>query len=37
VRAAFDSARRQLDRHARRRRGEVKSHTLPGTPPEQLG
>ena len=32
VRAAFDAARRQLDRHARRRRGEVKSHTLPGEP-----
>jgi hypothetical protein len=29
VRAAFDAARRRLDRHARRRRGEVKSHTLP--------
>jgi ribosome-associated translation inhibitor RaiA len=29
VRAAFDTARRQLDRHARRRRGEVKSHSLP--------
>lgn len=29
VRAAFDAARRRLDRHARRRRGEVKTHTLP--------
>jgi ribosome-associated translation inhibitor RaiA len=29
VRAAFDAARRQLDRHAQRRRGEVKSHSLP--------
>jgi ribosome-associated translation inhibitor RaiA len=29
VRAAFDAARRRLDRHARRRRGEVKSHTQP--------
>lgn len=29
VRAAFDAARRRLDRHARRRRGEVKNHTLP--------
>jgi ribosome-associated translation inhibitor RaiA len=29
VRVAFDAARRRLDRHARRRRGEVKSHTLP--------
>lgn len=29
VRAAFDAARRRLDRHARRRRGEVKSHTRP--------
>jgi ribosome-associated translation inhibitor RaiA len=29
VRSAFDAARRRLDRHARRRRGEVKSHTLP--------
>jgi ribosome-associated translation inhibitor RaiA len=29
VRAAFDAARRRLDRHAQRRRGEVKSHTLP--------
>ncbi|HTQ34343.1 MAG TPA: HPF/RaiA family ribosome-associated protein [Stellaceae bacterium] len=27
VRAAFDAARRRLDRHAQRRRGEVKSHT----------
>jgi ribosome-associated translation inhibitor RaiA len=32
VRSAFDAARRQLDRHARRRRGEVKSHTLPSAP-----
>jgi ribosome-associated translation inhibitor RaiA len=32
VRSAFDAARRQLDRHARRRRGEVKSHTLPPAP-----
>jgi ribosome-associated translation inhibitor RaiA len=29
VRAAFDAARRQLDHHAQRRRGEVKSHSLP--------
>jgi ribosome-associated translation inhibitor RaiA len=29
VRAAFDSARRQLDYHARRRRGAVKNHSLP--------
>lgn len=29
VRAAFDAARRRLDRHTRRRRGEVKSHSLP--------
>jgi ribosome-associated translation inhibitor RaiA len=29
VRTAFDAARRRLDRHAQRRRGEVKSHTLP--------
>jgi ribosome-associated translation inhibitor RaiA len=29
VRAAFDAARRRLDRYARRRRGEVKAHTLP--------
>jgi len=29
VRAAFDAARRRLDRHARRRRGEVKTHALP--------
>ncbi len=27
VRDAFDAARRQLEDHARRRRGEVKSHT----------
>ena len=27
VRAAFDAARRRLDRHAQRRRGEVKSRT----------
>jgi ribosome-associated translation inhibitor RaiA len=29
VRAAFDAARRQLDHHAQRRRGAVKSHSLP--------
>ena len=29
VRAAFDAARRRLDRHARRRRGDVKSHASP--------
>jgi len=29
VRSAFDAARRRLDRHARRRRSEVKGHTLP--------
>lgn len=29
VRAAFDSARRQLDQHAQRRRGAVKNHSLP--------
>ena len=29
VRAAFDAARRRLDRHARRRRGEVKTHAQP--------
>ncbi|HWD58343.1 MAG TPA: HPF/RaiA family ribosome-associated protein [Stellaceae bacterium] len=27
VRAAFDAARRRLDRHAQRRRGEVKTHS----------
>ena len=32
VRAAFDAARRQLDRHVRRRRGEIKSHALPIAP-----
>jgi len=32
VRVAFDAARRRLDRHARRRRGEVKTHILPITP-----
>ena len=32
VRVAFDAARRRLDRHARRRRGEVKAHILPITP-----
>ena len=30
VRDAFDAARRQLEDHARRRRGEVKSHTRAG-------
>jgi ribosome-associated translation inhibitor RaiA len=29
VRAAFDAARRQLEHYASRRRGEVKSHSLP--------
>jgi ribosome-associated translation inhibitor RaiA len=29
VRAAFDAARRQLEHHAQRRRGAVKSHSLP--------
>ena len=29
VRTAFDSARRQLDHHAQRRRRDVKSHSLP--------
>jgi ribosome-associated translation inhibitor RaiA len=29
VRAAFDSARRQLEHHAQRRHGAVKSHSLP--------
>jgi ribosome-associated translation inhibitor RaiA len=29
VRAAFDSARRQLEHYAQRRRGDVKSHSLP--------
>lgn len=29
VRAAFDSARRQLDHHARRRRSEARSHSPP--------
>ncbi|HWB49454.1 MAG TPA: HPF/RaiA family ribosome-associated protein [Stellaceae bacterium] len=32
VRAAFDAARRRLDRHAERRRGDVKTHTLPAAP-----
>ncbi len=32
VRTAFDAARRQLDRHVRRRRGEIKSHALPIAP-----
>jgi ribosome-associated translation inhibitor RaiA len=32
VRAAFEAARRRLDRHAQRRRGDVKSHTLPIVP-----
>ena len=33
VRSAFDAARRQLDHHARRRRGEVKNHTRRDTVP----
>jgi ribosome-associated translation inhibitor RaiA len=32
VRAAFDAARRRLDRYAQRRRGDVKSHALPIAP-----
>jgi ribosome-associated translation inhibitor RaiA len=31
VRAAFDSARRQLEHYASRRRGDVKAHSLPMT------
>ena len=31
VRSAFEAARRRLDRHAQRRRGEVKTHTPPIT------
>ncbi|HZK89273.1 MAG TPA: HPF/RaiA family ribosome-associated protein [Stellaceae bacterium] len=34
VRTAFDAARRQLDHQAQRRRGAVKSHSLP-TPTQQ--
>ena len=33
VRAAFDAARRRLDRHAERRRGEVKTHNQPELEP----
>jgi ribosome-associated translation inhibitor RaiA len=33
VRSAFDAARRQLDHHAARQRGEVKSHSLPSPAP----
>jgi ribosome-associated translation inhibitor RaiA len=29
VRAAFDAAKRQLEHYAQRRRGDVKSHSLP--------
>ena len=32
VRAAFDAARRRLDRYAQRRRGDVKSHVQPVAP-----
>lgn len=32
VRAAFDAARRRLDRYAQRRRGDVKSHAQPAAP-----
>jgi hypothetical protein len=32
VRAAFDAARRRLDRYAQRRRGDVKSHPQSAAP-----
>ena len=34
LRDAFDAAKRQLEAYADIQRGEVKSHSAPGTPPE---